>query len=224
MFTHAPRVFSTALLRGRTAAVVALTGVALALWVARGAWTGGPDFEWFLWNLALAWVPWVAARGLRHARGLPAIVATAAVWLLFLPNAPYLVTDFVHLRARPPVPLWFDVLFFAAFALAGCGLCWAALEEVHGRLARALGRTWAAVAIAAVHPLVGFGVYLGRFDRWNSWDLLVRPRALLSGAVEALGDPRALAFSAAFGLLVGAGYLLISPCRELAPAEARTSD
>ncbi|HET8540824.1 MAG TPA: DUF1361 domain-containing protein [Anaeromyxobacter sp.] len=198
--------------RGRTAAVVAASALALAMWAYR--WRlAGPDLEYLAWNLVLAWIPWLAARAVARARSALSCAAIGAVWLAFLPNAPYLVTDLVHLRPRPPVPTTFDVLLFASFALAGCALAWGSLDAVHARLARALGRARAAVAIAAVLLLTGFGVYLGRFERWNSWDLVARPRGVLADAAGALADPHALAFSALFAAFVGAGYLLLSPPR-----------
>lgn len=205
--------------RGRTAAVIAASALAAAMWLLRGKLAGGLDL-WFLgWNLFLAWVPWVAARAAVRARARAAALAAGAVWLLFLPNAPYLVTDLVHLRPRPPVPASYDVLLFATFALAGCALGWGSLEAIHARLARALGRARAALAVLAVLLLTGFGVYLGRFERWNSWDLVARPRGVLADAVGALDDPRALAFSVLFAAFVGAGYLLLAPPRA-AQAEA----
>jgi uncharacterized membrane protein len=205
--------------RGRTAAVVAASALATAMWLLRWELAGTLEL-WFLpWNLFLAWIPWVAARAVERVRSGAACAAAGAVWLLFLPNAPYLVTDLIHLRPRPPVPASFDVLLFATFALAGCALGWGSLEAVHGRLARALGRGRAAAVIAGVLFLTGFGVYLGRFGRWNSWDLVARPRGVLADAVGALSDPRALAFSALFAAFVGAGYLLLAP--PAAPQAAR---
>jgi uncharacterized membrane protein len=198
--------------RGRTAAVVAASALAAAMWLARWAWAG-PEL-WFLgWNLLLAWIPWLAARAIAAPRGRGALAALSALWLLFLPNAPYLVTDLVHIRPRPPVPATYDVLLFASFALAGCALAWGAIALVHARLAAALGRGRAAGAVGIVLLLVGFGVYLGRFGRWNSWDLLLRPRAVLADAAGALADPRALGFTLLFAAFVGAGYLLLHPPR-----------
>lgn len=206
------RVLMATPARGRTAAVLALSALAAAMWLARWTWAG-PGL-WFLpWNLLLAWIPWLSAQAIARWRARGALAALSAVWLLFLPNAPYLVTDLVHLRPRPPVPASYDVLLFASFALAGCALAWGAIELVHARVARAIGRARAAAAVAAVLLLTGFGVYLGRFGRWNSWDLLGRPRALLADAAGALGDPRALAFSLLFAAFVGAGYLLLAPPR-----------
>ncbi len=206
------RVHPAAPARGRTAAVVAASALALALWGWR-ARLAGPDLGYLVWNLALAWIPWLAARVVARARTRLARAAAACVWLVFRPNAPYLVTDLVHLRPRPPVPATFDALLFASFALAGCALAWGSLDAVHARLARGFGRARAALAIAAVLLLTGFGVYLGRFERWNSWDLVARPRGVLADAAGALADPRALAFSAAVAAFLGAGYLLVSPPR-----------
>jgi uncharacterized membrane protein len=206
--------------RGRTAAVVAVSALAAAMWLVRFAWAG-PEL-WFLgWNLLLAWVPWLSARAIARLPGRRALAALSALWLLFLPNAPYLVTDLIHIRPRPPVPSSYDVLLFASFALAGCALAWGSLELVHGRLVCAVGRARAAAAIALVLLLVGFGVYLGRFGRWNSWDVLLRPGALLADAAGALVDPRALAFSLLFAAFLGAGYLLVQPPRA---AEALARD
>jgi uncharacterized membrane protein len=206
------RVPDDALPGGRAAAAVAASALAAAMWLVRLAWAG-PEL-WFLgWNLLLAWIPWLSARAIARASGRRALAALSGVWLLFLPNAPYLVTDLVHLRPRPPVPATYDVLLFASFTLAGCALAWGSLELVHRRLVRAAGRAGAAAAIGLVLLLSGFGVYLGRFGRWNSWDVLLRPGAVLADAAGALVDPRALAFSLLFAAFLGAGYLLVEPPR-----------
>ena len=93
------------------------------------------DFRFLLWNLFLAWVPFVLAlvvydryrRGTPLARLLPALV----LWLLFLPNAPYIVTDFVHLSAARTPPLWFDGVELSAFAWTGMLLGFVSLYLVH---------------------------------------------------------------------------------------------
>jgi uncharacterized membrane protein len=190
--------------------------LALAMWAARAAWAR-PELGFLLWNLFLAWIPWLAALAFAAARAPVALAASGAVWLLFLPNAPYLITDLVHLRPRAGVPHWYDVLLFGAFALAGCVLGWASLEAVHRRVARALGPLAEAVVVAIVLFLKGFGVYLGRFLRWNSWDVIARPSALAAAAASALATPRALVFSVLFGAFVGVGYLVFSPPRLRAP-------
>jgi len=212
------RVTPPAAPRVRTAAVLLLPALAAALWIAR-AWRAGPELLYLPWNLLLAAVPWVAARVATTARPRAVALLAGGLWLLFLPNAPYLVTDLVHLRDRAGVPHVFDVVLFSAFGLAGCVLGWDSLEAVHRRLAAAIGRSAAAAAAAGVVLLTGLGVYLGRFERWNSWDALVRPGPVLADLAAALASPRAVAYTLLFAAYVGAGYGLFL-ARELWPGRA----
>lgn len=137
-----------------------------------------------MWNLFLAWVPYgfsLFAAGLEQVRPrlwlllLPAVAA----WLVFFPNAPYLVTDFYHLEQRPLIPLWYDIGLIAVFAFTGCFLAIASLRSMHVLVEHYLGKIigWLFALISL--SLAGLGVYLGRFGRWNSWDLLLHPRTLV---------------------------------------------
>ena len=113
--------------------------LALALLVARVVFTQNSVFLVFAWNLFLAWVPLALALGLERASRLGSASLLGVAWLAFFPNAPYLVTDLVHLRHRAPVPLWYDVAFFATLALAGLFVGLASLEIVHRVLRRHVG-------------------------------------------------------------------------------------
>jgi uncharacterized membrane protein len=188
----------------RTLALAALTFLAGGLWFARAA-QAGPHFTFLWWNLFLAWVPWVVSFTMRQAPKL--FWPLGAVWLAFFPNAPYLLTDLVHLKPRAGVPLWFDVLLFAGFAFVGCALGWDSLSLVHRELVRRLGERLAALGVAAVVLLTGVGVFLGRFERLNSWELVTDPQQVALTASAALVEPKALVFSLAFAGFVGAGYL-----------------
>jgi uncharacterized membrane protein len=111
----------------------------------------------------------------------------AIPWLVFLPNAPYLVTDLVHLREGTPVPIWVDAAMLSAFAGAGLLLGAASLLQVT-RLARELWGPIPAAALAiVVTGLVGVGIYIGRFLRWNSWDLATDPLGV-AGSVASAAD------------------------------------
>jgi len=204
----AERVISATRSRGREAAVLILTGATVALWVVRNRWVPG-GFPYMLWNLVLAWVPWLLGAVAARTRSRRALLLALVPWLVFLPNAPYLVTDLLHLRPRPPVPDWYDALLFGFFAVTGCALAWTSLSTVRERLARELSAVRAELALFAVALLAGFGVYLGRFERWNSWDVVGRPAELVQGLWDAL-SLRAAAFSLLFGLFVWAGYLLVA--------------
>ena len=177
---------------------------------------GATGYRFLLWNLFLAWIPLVLAlvaydryrRRVRVAGLVPALV----LWLLFLPNAPYIVTDFIHLSSASAAPLWFDGVMVSAFAWTGVLLGFVSLYLVHAvarhRFGAAIGWSWVCGALA----LVSVGVYLGRFKNWNSWDLLVRPGARLGELHTRLADPSSLgrAFGATLGLtlLLMLGYLV----------------
>lgn len=188
-----------------------------ALLAARMWYAGELRFAFLVWNLLLAIVPVAMAllmRALAEVRLFaPVQVAAFAAWLAFLPNAPYLVTDFIHLRSRPPVPLWFDVAMLASFAATGVLLCYASVADVEAVLSRRFGRPLAVVVSLGSLALCGVGIYLGRFLRWNSWDILTSPTGLARDALGALvdpaADPRAWAVPVIYGLGLVLGYVTI---------------
>lgn len=171
------------------------------------------------WNLFLAWIPYLAAlrseRLSRHGAGKVAIGSWLLLWLVFFPNAPYIVTDFVHLRQRLPVPVWYDLILLFATASTGLLLGLLSLHEVQHVLRRwfSKGMTW--LFLCSAIGLGGFGVWLGRFQRWNSWDVATNPFALLRDLAHTLRQPEQ--FVAALGisvllsgiLLVGYGVLRV---------------
>ena len=192
----------------RQLALVALTFTAGMLWLGRASQVG-PRFSFLWWNLFLAWVPWLLSLAMTRARRT--FWPLAFTWLAFWPNAPYLVTDLIHLKPRAGVPLWFDALLLCAFAWAGCALGWDSLFTVHRVLERKWGARRAALAVTTCVGLCGVGVFLGRFERLNSWDVVTDPLGVATTSLDALMEPKAVVFSAAFALFVGAGYLFTRP-------------
>lgn len=192
-----------------------LAGCAALLFV-RGWYAGDMKFRFLAWNLFLALVPAVAAAAMNRAdhrgRTAPAI-AWGVIWLVFLPNAPYLITDLIHLYPRPPVPYWFDIGLFAAFAGAGVLAMYSSLTDIQRVVHRHWNRAaaWGVVAVASF--AAGFGVELGRMERWNSWDLLTQPDDLLrvigSRLVAPWSHPRALAVALLYGSLMLFGYIAV---------------
>jgi uncharacterized membrane protein len=193
---------------------------------------GDASFRFLLWNLMLAWIPLVIAlavydsyrRGVRLALLAPAI----AVWLLFLPNAPYIVTDFVHLSATSPAPLWLDGVELSAFAWTGMLLGFVSLYLVHVVARHRFGLAPSWIGVFGVLALVSVGVYLGRVKRWNSWDLLTQPGARLAQLHAHLGDPasltRAAGISLAVTCLLAAAYLVFYVLMAVRIEPLRTSD
>jgi len=177
---------------------------------------GAYDFRFLIWNLILAWIPLLIALIVydRYRRGRPLLLLVPALvlWLLFLPNAPYIVTDFVHLSAGSPAPLWLDGVEVSAFAWTGMLLGFVSLYLVHAVARHRLGAVPSWIGVLGVLALISVGVYLGRVKRWNSWDLLTQPGARLGQLHAHLGDPasltRAVGISLAVTCLLAAAYLV----------------
>lgn len=190
--TSAPAVLPAREVALFVTVALALSAIATGLVVVRIVRTHELTFAALGWNLFLAWLPLVLAlmmAGLHHGRGRGVFQWVYGVpWLLLLPNAPYLVTDLVHLRPRTGVPLWFDAVLLMTFAVVGVWLDCAALLPVH----RAVSARWGAVAgwlfALVVLALSVVGVYLGRVHRFNSWDVL-EPGSLVDVVLIRLGDP-----------------------------------
>ncbi len=206
--------------------LAAASCVCIALVLLRVLWTGEPDYMFLVWNLALAWAPFVLAIGVygsyRHGASAAWLIAPGILWLLFLPNAPYLITDFVHLPNGEGVPLWFDALALAAYAGTGLLLGFASLYLMQAVAVRALGERAIWWCVVAVLTLSSVGIYLGRFQRLNSWDALRDPRLILGMARERLQAPLdnptlitvTVVFTAFLSFAYLLAYALVAPRRE----------
>jgi uncharacterized membrane protein len=198
-------------------------GALLARWVYGEA--GAYDF--LPWNLSLAWVPVAAAvavyDGQRRGTSLIRLLPIAAVWLLFLPNAPYLLTDFIHLGSRDDAPLWFDIVLFGSFAWTGMLLGFLSIFVMQGVVRRAFGPVWSWVLVGGSLAASSFGIYLGRSLRWNSWDFLVRPGALLEDIWARIADPlaypRGVGMTLALTAVLWTGYLTLYAFAQLGATE-----
>jgi uncharacterized membrane protein len=174
------------------------TAVAVALVAARFVVYRQWAYSNLVWNVFLAWLPLgFALAAARCAPWRGRFWAWAILWLLFLPNSPYLVTDLVHLKPRLPVPFWFDILLVQWFVSTGLFLGFLSLFLMHRLVSRSHGYRLGWGFTVVVIALTGFGIYLGRFERWNSWDLFVNPLALTADIWRMLRHP--IANKTAFG-------------------------
>lgn len=141
---------------------------------------------YLVWNLFLAWLPLVFAvlaverfntNGTVRDRKF---VALGVAWLLFFPNAPYIFTDLVHVLMKWRPSFWSEMMLILLCAMTGFLAGFLSLQAMHGLATRLWGRIAGWLFVAAVSGLAGFGVYLGRFVRLNSWDVL-NPVRLVKG-------------------------------------------
>ncbi len=181
--------------------------------------TGSVRYAFMSWNLFLAWIPLGTAFLADEAStARPAFIKAftlplAVIWLVFLPNAPYVATDLIHLEPRAGVPYWYDGGMMLAFAGTGLLLGLASLlfmQDVAGRL---FGSAVSWLFAAGALVIAAFGVYLGRFERFNSWEVFSSPSLVLREAWLQLGDPvgysRAYEFTGLLAALMLAAYVVI---------------
>ncbi len=179
----------------------------LALLGLRFQWSGQTWFSFMAWNLFLAGIPLGFAVILIKIDRWRLATPLIAGWLLFFPNAPYVLTDLLHLKERGGMPLWFDLLMLLSFALVSLWLGFQSLHLVQMWIAEKTSTltAWAFVGVSLL--LSGFGIYLGRFLRWNSWDIIRRPGALMNDIWVRFADP--LAHERTWGVTLGFGGLLL---------------
>jgi uncharacterized membrane protein len=182
------------------------SALCLALELLRESRYDVATYRFLLWNLVLAWIPLLLALliHLRSRRGgsFVELLPMMVVWLLFLPNAPYIVTDFIHLESTPDAPLWLDGVILAAFAGTGMVLGFLSVYLVHAVVRRRRGALAGWCSVMVVLGFASTGIFLGRFMRWNSWDVLVRPGERLAELVPHLTNPSAVVEAAAVTLVL----------------------
>jgi uncharacterized membrane protein len=206
--------------RGALFAALLLASVTSTLIVAaRILHTGRLTYAFLVYNLILAWIPLgfaAAADSFDQSQSKLGVTLTtlcAAGWLVFFPNAPYLMTDLTHLRVENNRFFWLDLTALQAFAWTGLALGFMSLALVQRVVARRLGRTPSWLFASAVIAASAFGIYLGRFRRWNSWDVVRNPTGLLQDAAGTLLHPLAnaqvIAYCAVLGAFLFTAYVVV---------------
>lgn len=185
-------------------------------------------YGYLLWNLFLAWVPfglslWLA-RVLRYKLWSSwSALALSLLWLGFLPNSFYMVSDFIHLQESVPSEVLYDAVMFASFIFTGVALGMSSLYLVHLELRKRFHAAQAGLMIALVLLACSFAVYIGRDLRWNTWDVLLNPAALLFDVSERFLRPAEypgmLLTTASFFVLFGSIYQVIWRSIRLLKAE-----
>ncbi|HMO62384.1 MAG TPA: DUF1361 domain-containing protein [Ferruginibacter sp.] len=149
---------------------------------ARIGYTGSKKYIFLLWNIFLAWIPFGLSLYIHKCRIFKSwkTLSVLACWLLFFPNALYVVTDLIHLQEEASVPAWYDAILLFTASILGLLYAFASLYKIEQFLNRHLKSSVVTGQLTLFFIFAGsFGVYLGRFDRWNSWDIVTYPHHLL---------------------------------------------
>lgn len=171
----------------------AISVLCLFLLVFRCVYTDTTVFLFLIWNLFLAFLPWLFSTLLiiypKLQKNRFAVVSLVFAWLLFFPNAPYMLTDLLHLRLKTTMPVWFDLVLFLSFAWVGLLFGFFSLWDIEKILVKKINKKFIALISLGLLFLGSFGIYLGRFLRWNSWDIIKQPFNLLIDVLDRLLNP-----------------------------------
>lgn len=157
--------------------------LAVSMNILRLLLTDVSSYIWLNWNLFLAFIPLFALFFFEKIAEKKYRIIPALLWLLFLPNAPYIITDFIHLRnVGPEWMLWFDGMMIFLYAFLGM------MSFSYSSLKMMQYVKKPQLFIALVALLSSFGIYLGRYIRWNSWDIITRPFHLFADIFRVLQE------------------------------------
>lgn len=199
-------------------ALLVSNGVSLLLFGLRIMGTQTFDYWFLFWNLFLAWVPvlfaWLLIRALRTRVWVqPLPVLLTLLWLGFLPNSFYIMSDLIHLQSTGDIGVLYDAVFMLSFIWNGAVAGFLSMYWVHCEVVKRRTPQIGALVMAVVIGLTSFAIYLGRSLRWNTWDVLVNPAGLLFDVSERVINPLShaqfLTTTGTFLLLIGSMYYVI---------------
>ncbi len=169
-------------------------------------------YLFLVWNVFLAVIPFAITTYLISLPKLNKFVLVFwfGVWLLFLPNAPYIVTDLLHLRLSSTKFVWLDIITVISFALTGLLLFYLSFSDMIRLLENYVKKSALTFLVPFLLFLSAFGVYLGRFLRYNSWEIISRPTHILNDVIAMLLKPfghlEVWLFTLLFGLFLNMGF------------------
>lgn len=177
-------------------ALIFSNAVSVGLFTARAIEVGNNRYWFLLWNLLLAWIPLLFAviLGIRLRRTSWLAVSNlflTVLWLGFLPNSFYILTDFIHLHVSGEVSLLYDIVMLSSFVFSAFTVGLISLLVIHHELIKHVKVRDAHVLIGLVLLICSFAIYLGRYMRWNTWDVLVNPAGVLFDVSDRIIDPAA---------------------------------
>lgn len=194
-------------------ALLYANAVSIGLFLAGALSNHAYDFSYLVWNLFLAWIPlalsiWLAKILKSNLWSSWLALLATVLWLGFLPNSFYMISDFIHIQEVGRVDLLYDVVMFSSFIFNSVLLGFISLHMVHQQLLARLSRQTAHTTVGAILLACSFAIYIGRDLRWNTWDILVNPAGLLIDVSDRFLHP--LTYSQAYTTTITFFFLLSS--------------
>ena len=170
-------------------------------------------YGFLLWNLFLAFIPFVISIHISRLKNKIAQFILFPLWLLFLPNAGYIITDFLHLYQGKAMPIWYDFILILSFTITGMLFFFLSINEVFLYIKRQFSLKKAWFFTVFVFFLSSFGIYLGRYLRWNSWDIIYKPHFILydisTRIIHPTHHPRTWMMTFSFGIFFSVLFFVL---------------
>lgn len=162
------------------------------------------------WNLFLAFIPfWISSFLKKKENIKPHYFPLIVAWILFLPNSPYILTDLFHLKQRLMIPLWYDLILVSSFALIGFIVFYKSILDMMKVFKKHIADHYFKYIMPFFFWLVAFGLYLGRYLRFNSWNVINHPFRLVNQSLDSLFEKNTLAFTFIFAAFMWFVYLTL---------------
>jgi len=178
----------------------------LVLILLRVKFTQSITYMFLIWNLFLAGIPYAISQLTKRSswfkNATVLLIGILTIWLLLLPNAPYIITDLIHLNHINSNLIWFDALLIFLFAANGLLLAILSMVDVYVIIKEKWNTIVASFCIVFISFLTGFGIYLGRYLRWNSWELFTQPNNLFQDIITSLQNTKAVGVTVSMACLL----------------------
>ncbi len=164
------------------------------------------NYAFLGWNLLLALIPFLVSNYLTNQKetksGVFKLIICFGIWLLFLPNAPYLITDFIHIRHSSSSFIWYDILLIFTYASTGFILAIISINQILQIVQQRWTIKLMNLLLFGIAFLCGFGIYLGRVLRFNSWDIFSSPFYVIKRSILSFSDKNTWLITIGFGSLL----------------------
>ena len=194
--------------------LIILSGFSIFLSLCRIIYTGRAMYAFLIWNLFLAFVPFLIANIVTYRKfGKKTEILFLLLWFIFFPNAPYILSDFIHLGKQPFAPRWFDLILILSYGLTGLGFGFSSFKKIKSILQRRFSKINIFLLNAAILYITSYGIYIGRFLRWNSWDIFSNfiplMKDIFTTVVHPIQNAAAWGFTFLFGTLLNILFVFL---------------
>ena len=191
-----------------TLLLILMTGFCFSLSIFRYYISETKVFFFLNWNLFLAWIPFIISSFLLifNIKSKLSLMIAVGAWIIFFPNSPYILTDLFHLKSRNSIPIWYDLVVILSYAWTGLFCGFVSLLDIEKLLSVHFKRSTINYITVSFLFLTSFGVYLGRFLRWNSWDILSNPFGLFNDILVRIIYP--MEYTKTWGITILMGIML----------------